>query len=87
MIPARCWSPSVAHTAAPGTFTGLSAPVQLGRDGTFGHRAAHCGAAAGYWVTDPNGRVGVILRRQAKQAQLIPPPRRASEPATFWESR
>lgn len=66
---------------------GLSAPVQLGRDGTYGHRAAHCGAAAGYWVTDPNGRVGVILRRQAKHPQLIPPPRRASEPATFWEAR
>jgi len=47
---------------------GLPAPVRVGRDGTFGHRAAHCGATAGYWVVDPNGRVGVILRRHAKQA-------------------
>ena len=43
----------------------LPAPVRVGRDGTFGHRAALCGAAAGYWVVDPNGRVGVILRRHA----------------------
>ncbi len=47
---------------------GLPAPVRVGRDGTFGHRAALCGAAVGYWVIDPNGRVGVILRRHAKHA-------------------
>ena len=51
---------------------GLPAPVRVGRDGTFGHRAALCGAAAGYWVVDPNGRVGVILRRHAKHALSSP---------------
>ena len=51
---------------------GLPAPVRVGRDGTFGHRAALCGAAAGYWVVDPNGRVGVILRRHAKHAPSSP---------------
>ena len=47
---------------------GLPAPVRVGRDGTFGHRSALCGATTGYWVVDPNGRVGVILRRHAKHA-------------------
>ena len=51
---------------------GLPAPVRVGRDGTFGHRSALCGAAAGYWVIDPNGRVGVILRRHAKHAPSSP---------------
>ena len=51
---------------------GLPAPVRVGRDGTFGHRPALCGAAAGYWVIDPNGRVGVILRRHAKHAPSSP---------------
>ena len=48
---------------------GLPAPVRVVRDGTFGHRSALCGATAGYWVIDPNGRVGVILRRHAKHAR------------------
>ncbi len=51
---------------------GLPAPVRVGRDGTFGHRAALCGAAAGYWVVDPNGRVGVILRRHTRHAPSSP---------------
>jgi hypothetical protein len=51
---------------------GLPAPVRVGRDGTFGHRSALCGATAGYWVIDPNGRVGVILRRHAKHAPSSP---------------
>ena len=51
---------------------GPPAPVRVGRDGTFGHRAALCGAAAGYWVIDPNGRVGVILRRHVKHAPASP---------------
>lgn len=50
----------------------LPAPVRAGRDGTYGHRAAHCGADPGYRVIDPNGRVVVILRRQAKHAPAIP---------------
>ena len=51
---------------------GLPAPVRVVRDGTFGHRSALCGATAGYWVIDPNGRVGVILRRHAKHAPSSP---------------
>jgi hypothetical protein len=51
---------------------GLPAPVRVGRDGTFGHRAALCGAAAGYWVIDPNGRVGVVMRRHVKHAPSSP---------------
>ena len=51
---------------------GLPAPVRVGRDGTFGHRAALCGAAAGYWVIDPNGRIGVIQRRHAKPRRQAP---------------
>jgi len=65
---------------------GLPAPVRVGQDGTFGHRAALCGAAAGYWVIDPNGRVGVIMRRHAKHAPSSPDGAARQNPRLFGEA-
>jgi len=65
---------------------GLPAPVRVGRDGTFGHRAALCGAAAGYWVIDPNGRIGVIQRRHAKHAPSSPRRSERQNPGLFGEA-
>src|SRR5664280_2902199 len=72
MIPARWWSPSGALTAATGTFTASRRPSGSVGTAPLGHRSALCGATAGYWVIDPNGRVGVILRRHAKHAPSSP---------------
>ena len=65
---------------------GLPAPVRVGQDGTYGHRPALCGATAGYWVIDPNGRVGVILRRQAKHAPSGPHRAARQNPRLFGEA-
>jgi len=65
---------------------GLPAPVRVGQDGTYGHRPALCGATAGYWVIDPNGRVGVILRRHTNHTPVPRTPRGASEPATLKDA-
>ena len=64
---------------------GLPAPVRVGRAGTFGYRAALCGAAAGHWVVDPNGRVGVILRRHANHPPSSPNGSARRNPGLFGE--
>jgi hypothetical protein len=42
--------------------------------------------AAGYWVIDPNGRVGVIMRRHAKHAPSSPHRAARQNPRLFGEA-